>query len=242
MPAARHEVWSDRNERFEMLFACFLITGRPLPMVTLLVLPFASQALSSVMHALLQHIAQFTTLSPPLAEALRERAKHHYFDKGELLHPADTMCQRTYWIEQGLVRIYFNKDGKIVTDGFAAENEWMTSAYSFMRGVPDSYAIAAIEPTVAYSLSLEDLLKLFGQFHEMERFGRMMMSAQFIQQSERLHSLRFTSPAEKYQHFCTHYRPILARLPLGMVASYLGITPETLSRVRAKAARGAAAT
>ena len=47
----------------------------------------------------------------------------------------------------------------------------MTSAYSFMRGVPDAYAIAAIEPTAAYSLGLEDLLYLFEQFHEMERFG-----------------------------------------------------------------------
>jgi CRP-like cAMP-binding protein len=186
------------------------------------------------MHALIQHIAQFTTLAPPLAEELRQRAQGHCFGKGELLHAPDTVCRRTYWIEQGLVRIYFNKDGKLVTDGFAAENEWMTSAYSFMRGVPDAYAIATIEPTQAWSVALEDLLHLFDRFHEMERFGRRMMSAQFIAQSERLNSLRFTTPAEKYQHFCTHYRPILARLPLGMVASYLGITPETLSRVRAK--------
>ena len=186
------------------------------------------------MHAFLQHIAQFIPLSPPLVAALRQRAQHHYFGKHELLHPADTVCRRTYWIEQGLVRIYFNKDGRLVTDGFAAENQWMTSAYSFMRGVPDAYAIAAIEPTEAYSLGLEDLLQLFDQFHEMERFGRVIMSAQFLEQSERLNSLRFTSPAEKYQHFCTHYRSILSRLPLGMVASYLGITPETLSRVRAR--------
>ncbi|AMJ65382.1 Crp/Fnr family transcriptional regulator [Hymenobacter sp. PAMC 26628] len=186
------------------------------------------------MHAFLQHIAQFTTPSPPLVEELRQRAQHHHFGKHELLHAADTVCRRTYWIEQGLVRIYFDKDGKLVTDGFAAENAWMTSAYSFMRGEPDAYAIAAIEPTEAYSLGLDDLLYLFDRFHEMERFGRVIMSAQFIEQSERLNSLRFTSPAEKYQHFCAHYRPILGRLPLGMVASYLGITPETLSRVRAK--------
>ncbi len=186
------------------------------------------------MPSLLQHVAQFTTVSPLLAEELTQRAQPHHFGKGELLHAAGTVCRRTYWIQQGLVRIYFNKDGRIVTDGFAAENQWMTSAYSFMRGVPDAYAIAAIEPTEAYSLGLEDLLYLFERFHEMERFGRIIMSAQFIEQSERLNSLRFTSPAEKYQHFCTHYRPILARLPLGMVASYLGITPETLSRVRAK--------
>lgn len=186
------------------------------------------------MHALIQHIAQFTPISPALADELSQRTQCRCFGKGELLHAADTVCRRTYWIEQGLVRIYFNKDGKIVTDGFAAENQWMTSPYSFMRGVPDAYAIAAIEATRAWSLSLDDLLYLFGRFHEMERFGRMLMSAQFIEQSERLNSLRFTSPAEKYQHFCTHYRPILARLPLGMVASYLGITPETLSRVRAK--------
>ena len=132
------------------------------------------------------------------------------------------------------MRIYFNKDGRIVIDGFAAENAWMTSAYSFLRDVPDTYAIAAIEPTEAYSLGLEDLLYLFDWFHEMERFGRIIMSAQFLEQSERLNSLCFTLPAEKYQHFCAHYRPILARLRLGMVASYLGITPEPLSRVRAK--------
>ncbi len=150
-----------------------------------------------------------------------------------MIQQPEKVCRRTYLVKKGLLRIYFNKDGKIITDGFAAENEWMTSAYSFMRAVPDQYYIAAIEPTEAYSLLLEDLMYLFGRFHEMERFGRMVMSMQFIQQSERLNSIRFTTPKEKYQHFCHTYQSILGRLPLGMIASYLGITQETLSRVRA---------
>lgn len=185
------------------------------------------------MTELLRHFSQLTTLSPALEAALLQRVRLHSFEKSELLQEPEQVCRRTYLIKKGLVRIYFNKDGKIITDGFAAENEWMTSAYSFMRAVPDHYAIAAIEPTEAYSFSLDDLQYLFERFHEMERFGRITMSAQFIEQSERLNSLRFTSPAEKYQHFRTHYQRIQARIPLGMVASYLGITQETLSRVRA---------
>lgn len=185
------------------------------------------------MDFLLRHLSEITSVPENLKQELLNRVQINSFKKNEVIQPANKVCKRTYFVKNGLLRIYFYKDGKIITDGFAAENEWMTSAYSFMRGVPDQYIITAIEPTETYSLSIEDLIYLFENFHEMERFGRIIMSMQFIQQSERLNSIRFTSPKEKYEHFSNTYKPILNRIPLGMVASYLGITQETLSRVRA---------
>jgi len=185
------------------------------------------------MKELLNHFSLLTHISDELKVELLQRVQVSYFKKNERVHDAEKICRRTYLVKKGLLRIYFNKDGKIITDGFSAENEWMTSAYSFMRGVTDQYSIDAIENTETYSFSIDDLQYLFEKFHEMERFGRIIMSRQFIQQSERLNSIRFTSPTEKYKHFCTNYQQILNRLPLGMVASYLGITQETLSRVRA---------
>jgi CRP-like cAMP-binding protein len=185
------------------------------------------------MDFLLQHFSDITSVPENLRQELLKRVQLHSFKRNEVIQPADKVCKRTYLVKKGLLRIYFSKDDKIITDGFAAENEWMTSAYSFMRAVADQYEIATIEPTQAYSLSLEDLMYLFEHFHEMERFGRIVMSMQFIQQSERLSSIRFTTPKEKYEHFCNTYKYILGRVPLGMIASYLGITQETLSRVRA---------
>lgn len=184
---------------------------------------------------LLNHFSHLTTVSNELKKELIHRVRVDHFKKNELVHRAETVCKRTYLVKKGLLRIYFSKDGKIITDGFSAENEWMTSAYSFMKNEPDHYQIDAIEKTETYSFSIDDLQYLFERFHEMERFGRMTMAKQFILQSERLNSIRFTTPSEKYQHFCITYKHILNRIPLGMVASYLGITQETLSRVRAKA-------
>ena len=71
------------------------------------------------------------------------------------------------------------------------------------------------------------------KFPEMERYSRLSMGTVFGHLLERITSLRFTTAKEKYDHFCTTYHDIYTRIPLGMVATYLGITQETLSRIRA---------
>jgi CRP-like cAMP-binding protein len=84
------------------------------------------------------------------------------------------------------------------------------------------------------SIRVTDLGYLFDHFPEMERYARLSMGTVFGHLMERITSLRFTTAREKYDHFMQVYRDIHHRIPLGMIASYLGITQETLSRIRAE--------
>lgn len=165
-----------------------------------------------------------------LAARLQVRA----FKKGELLHHARNICTHSYFIQKGLVRVYFIKDGKEISEYFSAENEWVNSPRSFVQQVPDIYYLDALEPTEVFCLQVKDLVYLFDNFPKMERYARLSMGTVFGHYMERITSMRFTTAKEKYQHFCQTYHDIYHRIPLGMVASYLGITQETLSRIRAE--------
>jgi CRP-like cAMP-binding protein len=181
---------------------------------------------------LIAHMAKLTTMSGELEAEVRARVTFQAIEKGRFLHRAGTTCSRTYFVTQGLVRSYYCKGEKEITDFFAAEGEWITATESFMKSVPDQTYLQALEPSGVCSLSGSDLAYLFAHYPAMERFGRMTISHQFVQQSTRLAALRFSSAKDKYALFCEAHRSVLARLPLGMIASYLGIAPETLSRVR----------
>ncbi len=145
---------------------------------------------------------------------------------------ASRTCTHSYFILSGMFRTYFLKDGKEISEYFSAEEEWCNSPKSFMTRQPGIYYIDAIETTEAYSLYVDDLVALFNKFPEMERYSRLSMGTVFGHLLERIASMRFTSAKEKYSHFLEVYHDIHHRIPLGMVASYLGITQETLSRLR----------
>ncbi|MCC4213058.1 Crp/Fnr family transcriptional regulator [Leeuwenhoekiella sp. Mr9] len=157
----------------------------------------------------------------------------HVLPKNHFLHKPNKICSHTYFINSGLIRTYYLKDAKEITDNFSAENEWITSIYSFLQNVPDCFHIQTLEETELVKISLSDLEKCFEDFPEMERFGRMLISKYFLEQSERIISLQFNSAKERYQFFERSSKNKLSRVPLGMLASHLGMTPETLSRVRA---------
>lgn len=157
------------------------------------------------------------------------------FTKGEIVHHADKICVHSYFIVKGILHTYFYKDGKKITEYFCAENEWVNSPRSFMQRSKDIYYIDAIEDSEAFTIHVNDLVYLFEHFPEMERYARLSMGSLFGHLMERVTSLRFASAKEKYQHFReVAYPDIYHRIPLGLVASYLGITQETLSRIRAE--------
>jgi CRP-like cAMP-binding protein len=179
-----------------------------------------------------QHFEQYIKVSDELRSALDDRISHVSFKKGELVHEADKVCTKSYFIQKGLFRTYFLKDGKEISEYFPAENEWCNSPKSFITRQKDIYYIDAIENTEAFCLHVNDLVFLFDHFPEMERYSRLSMGTVFGHLMERIVSLRFTTAKEKYDHFIQTYADIHHRIPLGMIASYLGIAQETLSRIR----------
>lgn len=185
-------------------------------------------------NEIFQHFEKYIKLSPELKQELAKRILPKTFKKGQLVHRADTICKESYFIQKGLMRTYFIKDGKEITEYFSAENEWVNSPRSFMQQKLDIYSIDTLEHTECFSLNVMDLVFLFDHFPEMERYARLSMGTVFGHYMERITSMRFTTAKEKYLHFCETYHDIYHRLPLGMVSSYLGITQETLSRIRAE--------
>lgn len=185
-------------------------------------------------ESIFQHFEKYIHLSGNLRNELATRIIPTTFKKGELVHNAQNICSKSYFIQKGLMRTYFIKDGKEISEYFSAENEWVNSPRSFMQQKLDIYSIDTLEETECYCLNVKDLVFLFDNFPEMERYARLSMGTVFGHYLERITSMRFTTAKEKYKHFCETYHDIFHRIPLGMVSSYLGITQETLSRIRAE--------
>lgn len=182
---------------------------------------------------LVEHIRGYITVSNELESHLHAISRRELVEKDSFLHRPGRICTSTYFIVQGLVRIYYKKGTKEITDNFSAEGEWITSVYSFMKNVPDNCYIQTLENTHILSISLRLLEQCFSDFPEMERFGRMLISEYFVQQSERILSMQFHSARERYAYYKKNAGDKIHRLPVGMLASYLGMTRETLSRLRA---------
>ncbi len=184
-------------------------------------------------ETLFRHFEKYIKLNDELKIALIDKVSFVTFKKGEIVHNANNVCTKSYFIQKGLFRTYFIKDGKEISEYFPAEGEWSNSPRSFRTRTLDIYYIDAIENTDALCLDVKDLMYLFENFPEMERYARLSMGTVFGHFMERITSMRFTTAKEKYNHFVETYHDIHHRIPLGMVASYLGITQETLSRIRA---------
>jgi CRP/FNR family transcriptional regulator, anaerobic regulatory protein len=181
---------------------------------------------------LIQHIERFILVSGKLRNRLSEISKLQTIEKVKFLHKPNKICNYTYFINSGLVRVYYKKGDKEITDNFSAEGEWITSIYSFMKNVPDNCYIQTLEKSELVAIDILQLEKCFLDFPEMERFGRMLISKYFVEQSERIISLQFHSAKERYEFFFKTGKNKIQRVPLGMLASHLGMTQETLSRVR----------
>jgi len=161
-----------------------------------------------------------------------KRLKHAVFEKVETVLNVNQICTESYFINKGILRTYFLKDGKEISEYFCGIDEWVNSPKSFMQRKKDIYYIDAIENTEAYVINVNDLVYLFDNFPEMERYDRLSMESVFGHLMERISSMRFTAAKERYNHFQKSYSDIYHHLLLRMVASYLGITQETLIRIR----------
>ena len=156
------------------------------------------------------------------------------FPNGYLLHREGNVCRKLFFIQTGLARIFYYKDGKDITTSFVAENTFTTAVDSFFEQKPSRYNIELLEAGTVSWIGYDDLMQLFKESHAIERFGRMITTEFLKAYAERLTAIQFQTATERYQTLQARHPNILSRVALGHIASYLGITQETLSRLRGK--------
>ena len=186
------------------------------------------------MQHLFTHITHYYPLSTEAKNALQGCFEKVILAKNEYLLNEGQVCRHLYFLEHGALRGFYNLDGKEITHWFGFENDFVTSFHSFTTREPAVENIQLLEGSVLWAISKDTVADLFNQYHEIERLVRIAYEKYYIRLEERFVNAQFKTARERYENLLQQTPHILERVPLGCVASYLGISQETLSRIRSQ--------
>jgi CRP-like cAMP-binding protein len=180
----------------------------------------------------LGHLEIYDSLSAGSRAALVPLLQEKNFVKHAIIQEAGTHCRTLYLVLEGAARIFYYQDEKEVTEYFAFAGELIIRAESLLTGAPTRKAIEALEDSRVLAIDAARLFALFNKHPELERLYRKMLEKAFVHALGRIESLQFKSATERYLELLEQTE-IVKRIPLRHVASYLGITQVSLSRIRA---------
>ena len=160
------------------------------------------------------------------------------YAKNEKILDEGEVCENIYWIVKGLVRQYYYKNGKELTEYMATENTICMCIESLFREQPTRLQMMAIEPTVLYCLPKAKLEAVAMKSVNIQILYRKILEESLIISQVHADLVRFESAQSRYQKLCKLKPQVVLRAPLVYIASYLQMTPETLSRVRAQKSEG----
>lgn len=152
--------------------------------------------------------------------------------KNQNLQEIGQQCRTIYFVKEGLARIYYLKDGLEVTEYFAFENDLIIRAESLFRNKPSSKAIQALENTVFIGIPAEALFSLFDQYPDIERLFRKIIEQAYVNTVNRMEAIQFHTAEKRYAQLLEEKPSLIQRISLKHIASYLGITQVSLSRIR----------
>jgi CRP-like cAMP-binding protein len=142
------------------------------------------------------------------------------------------ICNQVAFVNTGLLRLYFLVDGNEHVDGFSLEGEWLTDYASFLNRQSSSMYIEALADTDLFLLSYDNIQKMYDRGKDFERFGRIIAEHLFVDAFYRGKTFALETPEMRYLKLLKEQPHLLNLVPLKQIASYLGIEPESLSRIR----------
>jgi CRP-like cAMP-binding protein len=167
-------------------------------------------------------------------EVIRLFSQRNIRRKGYLLQEGD-VCRHYYFIVSGCFKMFaVDPSGKEHNLQFSAENDWISDLHSFYAEEPSRLYIEALEPSTVLQIQHEDLLYLFINYHKFDRNFRIITERKYINFQNRILQNISSTAEERYLSFVKQYPGLLNRVPNTQIASYLGITPEFLSKIRKK--------
>lgn len=183
----------------------------------------------SALHRLVSH---FITLTEQERLLLEQCFTFKQVPKNYVLVNEGEIANELYFINKGLMRLYYNKDGEHITGFIFREGLFASSYDSFLQQLPGNQILETIEPCELLCLSKEKMDFLYDELPKINVLTRKIAEQRFINGQQILSSFLIDSPEERYIKFERSQGDLFLRVPHHIIASYLGVTPVSLSRIR----------
>jgi CRP-like cAMP-binding protein len=188
------------------------------------------------MHdALLATIRRFITLAPTEEDLLRQWFVPETVPKGGFFLQPGQVSRKMGFVLQGVFHYFESGDGQRLTYYFGREQEFIGDYESFFSAQPATHGIQALEEASLLTISYDNLQRLYREVREGERLGRLVAETLFLDVLRQLTSFYKDPPAQRYARFVSTYPDLLQRIPQYYIASYVGVKPQSLSRIRSRA-------
>jgi CRP-like cAMP-binding protein len=188
--------------------------------------------INSEMTSLFKYFAKFNPISKEAEKAIAEISKVITVKKNTDLQPIGHTCKTIYFINKGVARIYYFKDGIDITESFAFENNIIARVESLFTGKPSRKAIQILEDAEIVAINSTQLFNLYDKYPEIERLFRLIFESAYVGTVDRIEGIQFHTAEERYNALIKEAPDVIKRVPLKYIASYLGITQVSLSRIR----------
>ncbi|GGP00992.1 cyclic nucleotide-binding protein [Cloacibacterium rupense] len=183
---------------------------------------------------ILQEIEKHIKIDAEIEKFFYEECETNVFEKGQILSKHNKYNRSIYFVDEGLLRSFYQENDKDITANFYSEGKISANIDTLFKNQPSRYSIEAIEKSVITSCNYEQLEKLCAVSLTAANFSRYILGNLMLQMANRITYLQHMSAKEKYKNLLEENPDIILRAPLGMIASYLGISQETLSRIRSE--------
>ncbi len=183
---------------------------------------------------MIAYIRDRVQISKATLTAVSEVIRTEEYNKGHILLREGLVAHHLYFIKKGAARTFYYHDGKDVTSWVYGDGAILTAWGSFYGRSPSFENIELLENSVVEYISHSDLQKLYAQYPRMQTFGRLLVEEQITFIDNFFKGFMFMTAKEKYELLQSTFPDVIQRINLGHIASFLGISQETLSRIRRK--------
>ncbi|OFY83713.1 MAG: hypothetical protein A3F72_12825 [Bacteroidetes bacterium RIFCSPLOWO2_12_FULL_35_15] len=183
-----------------------------------------------------QSLSQISPINEKDWQLFSKYLKLKTYKKGDLFIKEGQLCNHIGFLNKGIARVYYVIDGKEITSYFNAGNRnlFVCSFTSFLSRKPSFENIHFLEDSELLVLEYEQLQDLYDKSPNIQKLGRLMAEYNYVLSMERIYSLQHSPAIDRYNNMLKIYPGLMNQIPHHYIASYLGITPESLSRIKKK--------
>lgn len=187
-------------------------------------------------NILIDHFSKFAVLKDDEIIALKESMVIKHFPKGGSIIKEGQHNVDTFFVLEGLVRQYKLKDDEEITTNFFTIGQWIIALTSFAESAIAADYLVCVEDTTVVVGNEQRAQELFKKFPRFETISRAVMETVFAEQQKKMEAYLTDTPEQRYRNLLMHNPTIVHQVPLYHIASYIGVKPESLSRIRKRIA------